>query len=339
MGLPWNKFVGWWQMERLQCVVKRIAWQDLREVAEGTGELMVYHGIIHQESLCGKALRMEHVMSAVSHAVNFISPVQSFLKELDSVYGDLPWIYQFMESKKETTELWDKKLCQLVFLSDIMKHLDVLSFRGMTIWSQMCTLLCGPLESSFVCRRCSKKTWPIFRAANPWKGRSLAPCSHLHNLQENSAYLVQLANFEPQKSRFELHSNPFEVVESAPIKLQMKLTEHQCSDAPKAKYDYVGAAQFPQFIPETVPQLCTEVQMLSMFGSTYLCIPCNFSLWWRQTKTHRGRLADDHLHSILRISSPQSLTNIDEFASKMRCQVSGLNKCASEHVRLQQTEP
>ena len=34
-------------------------------------------------------------------------------------------------------------------------------------------------------------------------------------------------------------------------------------------FDSVGAAQFPRFIPDTMPQLRTQAaQMLSMFGST-----------------------------------------------------------------------
>ena len=40
--------------------------------------------------------------------------------------------------------------------------------------------------------------------------------------------------------------------------------------------------------------------------------------------SHRTRLTDEHLHSILRISSAQSLIpDIDELISKMRHQVSG----------------
>ena len=36
------------------------------------GELTVYHCIIHQESLCGKALKIEHVMSTITRVVNLI---------------------------------------------------------------------------------------------------------------------------------------------------------------------------------------------------------------------------------------------------------------------------
>ena len=63
-----------------------------------TSELTAYHCIIHQESLCGKALKMEHVMSIITLAVNFIRAkglnhrqFKSFLEELSSEYGDLSY--------------------------------------------------------------------------------------------------------------------------------------------------------------------------------------------------------------------------------------------------------
>ena len=105
----------------------------------------------------------------------------------------------------------------------------------------------------------------------------------------------------------------------------------QCLTAPltnprhSLQYDAVGAAQFPRFIPDTMPQLRTQAaQMLSMFGSTYLCEQLFSSMKMTKT-THRRRLTDEHLRSILRISSAQSLIpDIDELASKKRCQVSDL---------------
>ena len=122
------------------------------------GELTVYHCIIHQESLCAKALKMEHVMSTITRVVNLIRAkglnhrqFKSFPEEIGLEYRDVPYhtevrwlsrgkvlnrcfelreeICQFMESKgKDATELRDKKfLCELVFLCDILSHLDVLN--------------------------------------------------------------------------------------------------------------------------------------------------------------------------------------------------------------------
>lgn len=103
----------------------------------------------------------------------------------------------------------------------------------------------------------------------------------------------------------------------------MELIELQCNDTLKSKYDAVGAAQFALFIPDTMP-LTQAAQMLFMFGSTYLCKQLFSSMKMTKT-THRRRRTDEHLRSILRISSAQSLSpDIDELASKKRCQVSGL---------------
>ena len=135
----------------------------------------------------------------------------------------------------------------------------------------------------------------------------------------------RIADFEAQKSRFELLSNPFTAdVESARSNIQMELIELRCSDTLKAKYESVGAAEFPRFIPDTMPQLRSQAaQTLSMFGSTYLCEQL-FSLMKINKTSHRSRLTDEHLHSTLRISSAQSLTpDIDALVSKMRHQASG----------------
>ncbi|KAK7906743.1 hypothetical protein WMY93_015355 [Mugilogobius chulae] len=76
MELPWEKLVGLTtdgapaMCGHRSGLVARIR-EKLQE-ENVTGELTAYHCIIHQESLCGKALKMEHVMSTITRAVNFI---------------------------------------------------------------------------------------------------------------------------------------------------------------------------------------------------------------------------------------------------------------------------
>ena len=115
-------------------------------------------------------------------------------------------------------------------------------------------------------------------------------------------------------------------MEKAPTNLQMELIELQCNASLKSKFDAVGAAQFPQLIPETMPQLRTQTaQLLSMFGSTSLCVQLFFIK--KMTKTsHRIHLNDEqHLCSIIKVVSDYSLgLNIIELASKKRFQLSGL---------------
>lgn len=99
--------------------------------------------------------------------------------------------------------------------------------------------------------------------------------SHLNamNLQLQGAdFRHQFADFEAHKSRFELFSNPFAVdMERSPPNLQMKLIDHQCNDALRAKYAAVGAVEFASLLPDIMPQLrIRAAQTLSMFGGTYL---------------------------------------------------------------------
>lgn len=73
----------------------------------------------------------------------------------------------------------------------------------------------------------------------------------------------RFADFDVQKCRFELLSNPFAVnVENAPTNLQMELIELQCNDTLKSKYDAVGAAQFST-VPDTMPELRTQTAQLA----------------------------------------------------------------------------
>ncbi|XP_076135597.1 general transcription factor II-I repeat domain-containing protein 2, partial [Alosa pseudoharengus] len=164
MGLPWGKLVGLTtdgapaMCGHRSGLVARIR-ERMRD-ENVTGELTAYHCIIHQESLCGKALKIEHVLSILTRAVNFIRAkglnhrqFKALLDELDTEHGDLPyhtnvrWLSQgkvlqrcfelheeiclFMESKgKDTTKLRDETfVCEMEFLCDITSHLNVLNLQ------------------------------------------------------------------------------------------------------------------------------------------------------------------------------------------------------------------
>ncbi|XP_061092579.1 protein FAM200A-like [Conger conger] len=84
MKLPWNKLIGLTtdgapaMCSEKSGLVGRMRVKMQEENC--TGELKVYHCIIHKETLCGKVLKMEHLMSTVTQTVNFIdvetAPVQ-----------------------------------------------------------------------------------------------------------------------------------------------------------------------------------------------------------------------------------------------------------------------
>ena len=104
--------------------------------------------------------------------------------------------------------------------------------------------------------RCCRETWTIFRAAKTLKSRSLPTCFQVQFVEKLSALSSEFTR--RFADRFELLGNLFAVdVESAPTNLHMELNELQCCDTLKSNHDSVGAAQFPRFIPDTMPQLCT----------------------------------------------------------------------------------
>ncbi|KAL4009366.1 hypothetical protein ACER0C_003218 [Sarotherodon galilaeus] len=345
MGLPWEKLDAGRKCHR---------------------GVTAYHCIIHQESLCGKALKMEHVMTIITRAVNFIRAkglnhrqFKAFLGELDTEYGDLPyhtdvrWLSQgkvlqrcfelreeiclFMESKgKDTTELRDETfMCEMAFLCDITSHLNVMNLqlqgRGRVISDMYSTVKAFKTKLSLWETQMQKENLSHFPSCQTMKEKlstGVFPSARFADKLNILAakFRCRFADFEAQKNRFELLAHPFGVdVESAPPNLQMELIELQCNDTLREKYERVGAAEFARFIPDTMPQLHIQAaQTLSMFGSTYLCEQL-FSLMKLNKTSHRSRLTDKHLDSILRISSAQSLTpNIDELVQKMRHhQVSG----------------
>ncbi|XP_063322782.1 general transcription factor II-I repeat domain-containing protein 2-like [Pelmatolapia mariae] len=366
MGLPWEKLVGLTSDgEPAMCGHRSELVARIRERMQDenvTEELTAYHCIIHQESLCGKALKMEHVMTIITRAVNFIRAkglnhrqFKAFLEE----YGDLPyhtnvqWLSQgkvlqrcfelreeiclFMESKEnDTTELRDETfMCEMAFLCDITSHLNVmilqLQGRGRVISDLYSTVKAFKTKLSLWQTQMQKENLSHFPSCQTMKEKlstALFPSAQFADKLNILAaeFRRRFADFEAQKNRFELLANAFGVdVESAPANLQMELIELQCNDTLREKYERLGATEFARFIPDTMPQLRIQAaQTISMFGSTYLCEQL-FSLMKLSKTSHRSRLTDKHLDSILRTSSAQNLTpSIDELVQKMRHhQVSG----------------
>lgn len=247
INLPWDKLVGLTtdgapaMSRKKNGLVGRIR-EKMRE-ENCAGELSVYHCILHQESLCGKALKMEDVMTTVTQVVIFIRAkglnhhqFRSFLEECGSEYKDVPYdtevrllscgkvlnrffelheeICQFLESKgKDTAELREQK-----FLCDISSHLDELNLqlqrRGRIITDMYASV------RAFKTKMCL------------WENQMLQanfghfPCCQTIKTQMSTAVCAQFAeklsvlgaefsrrfgDFDVQKLRFELLSNPFPV--------------------------------------------------------------------------------------------------------------------------------
>ena len=83
----------------------------------------------------------------------------------------------------------------------------------------------------------------------------------------------RFADFEAQKSRFELLSNPFAAdMENAPSNLQMELIELQCSDTLKAKYLVCGRCSFHVSSLTQCPSCAPRLLKRSLCLAAHTCV-------------------------------------------------------------------
>ncbi|XP_026582004.1 general transcription factor II-I repeat domain-containing protein 2-like [Pseudonaja textilis] len=353
MKLPWDKLTGLTTdgtpsmcMEE-SGLVGRMCEKMKRENC--IGELIVYHSIIHQETLCGKALKMEHVMYTVIQIVNFIRDkglnqcqFKSFLEEIYSELGDLSYhtevrwlshekvlrffelretICQFMKSKgKDSTVLQDEKwLCELAFLCDITKHLTALNLQ-----LQGRDSVITDMYDAVNAFQVKLKLWDIqMKQGN----LSHFPCCQAIRNQVSTTvfshtyfgdklntlhmeFTRRFVKFEGQKFNFELLSNPFAIdVRKAPVNIQMELIELQCSSTLKAKYDSVGPLHFSRFIPKAMPQLRLQAARMLCMFGSTYVCEHVFSVIKVNKSAHKSLLTDEQFHSIVRVSTAQNLTS------------------------------
>ncbi|KAK2814323.1 hypothetical protein Q5P01_000615 [Channa striata] len=219
------------------------------------GELTVYHCIIHQEALCGKALKMDHIMNTVTQVVNFIKAkglnhrqFKSFLEQLGADHSDMPyhtevrWLSRGKVARRcfeLREEIWIKKFqCELAFLCDIMNHLDTLNLK-LQGRAHVITDMYNAVKA-FRTKLCL------------WESQmQQGNLAHFFMKEQTTTAVMPFAQF---------YHNYY-------YNLQMELIELQCHDTLKSKYDSVGAAQFPPYLPDTLPELRAQAaQMLSMLG-------------------------------------------------------------------------
>jgi len=174
--------------------------------------------------------------------------------------------------------------------------------------------------------QCNLPYFPCCQVMLNQVGTTVFPNTHFADKLSalRTEFARRFGDFEKQKKNFELLRNPFAV-----DVIQMELIELQCNGTLKAKYDTAGPAEFIHSITAAMPQLRLHAaRTLCMFGSTYLCEKL-FSVMKTNKTAHRSRLTDEHLQSILRISTTRDLTPyINELVAKIRCQASSSDKMA-----------
>ena len=163
MKLPWNKVSGIvTDGAPAMCGDQRgLATRICTKVSEQGGSAVKLHCIIHQQVLCAKCLKFDHVMNPVVKAINFIRSkalnhrqFHQYLLDMDAEYGDVLYhndvrwlsrgtalqrfffslrkeIGQFLSDKgKPMEELSDPAwLSDFAFMVDITHHLNELNTK------------------------------------------------------------------------------------------------------------------------------------------------------------------------------------------------------------------
>ena len=143
----------------------------------------------------------------------------------------------------------------------------------------------------------------------------------------NLEFEERFADFKEIEPRMQLFSSPFTVdVATTSSALQMELIDLKCSTDLKNKFDGTDLARFYRYLPVAkYPGLHENaIQMLSVFGSTYICEQY-FSRMKAIKSETRSRLTQVHLTSTSRIATTSLKVNLrDLVRSKPRCIVSTL---------------
>ncbi|CAM5151232.1 unnamed protein product [Eretmochelys imbricata] len=128
----------------------------------------------------------------------------------------------------------------------------------------------------------------------------------------------QFSDFEKTKKTLELVSCPLSLhYKKAPQELQLELIDLQCDSTLKEKYNSEKLEEFYASLSETkFPNIRKVTQkILVLFSSTYVCEQI-FSLLNYNKSRYRSQLTDQHLSSVLRISTTRMKLDFDAIVKK-----------------------
>lgn len=339
--------------------------QDKVRIANGGQDVYSFHCILHQEALCCKTLKMNHVMSVVVKTVNFIRSrglnhrqFDAFLSEND-VHAGLPYntdvrwlrrgavLKRFFELRREIEEFMDHKgrpvhelqskewVHDLAFMVDITQHLNTLNTklqgRDKVVTQYEDDIRAFKMKVSLWEAQLSRgdlEHFPCLTAV-----RSNAPyCTGAENYKANIADLLQeferrFQVFHELKNTFAVFRSPFTVKPSEmAAEIQLELIDLQCDTKMKDKFASVDLNKFYQYLTPQYPRLTAmAAKVLSMFGTTYLCEQV-FSVMNNNKTVQRSRLTNKHLNDIVKCAASRDLhPNIEAIVKEKRCQVSRLS--------------
>ena len=330
-------------------LLKRI--QDKVKEENPIQDLIFLHCFIHQESLCKSVLQLNHVVNPVVKLVNFIRArglqhrrFLMFLEETDADHQDLLYhsrvcglnlekrvselkedIFAFLElmgKSEEFPELSDKNwLSEFAFAMDIFSHINELNvklqgkdqfvhdmYKHVKDFKSKLTLFSGQIVN---------KSFAHFPTLAMQEGAPRNGKKYSKSVEDlHGEFCRRFSDFKNIEQSLQLVSCPLsQDPETAPQELQLELIYLQSDSVLKEKFNSVKLNDFYASLNRaTFPNLRTTAQkMLTLFGSTYVCEQ-TFSIMNANKARHGSKLTDQHLRSILRITTTKITPDLDALA-------------------------
>nr|XP_042913023.1 general transcription factor II-I repeat domain-containing protein 2A-like [Parasteatoda tepidariorum] len=331
-----------------------------QNLGEKKCDLISYHCIIHQEQLCGKELGFERLMKMVTEAINFIRAhalnhrqFKDMLTNCNALHNDLQYysevrwlsrgeslkkfadvlneVITFLEEKGKPTRFLKEEsfVRDLAFLVDITGHLNDLNTKLMgknQVISQLVNAVDGfKLKLGLFLKQLEAQNFinfPYLKKVKEVHPDKVFDFSHQIKVLQDS-FDKRFQDFETKRARIKLFGDPFGVsIDEAAEEIQLELIDLQTSDIHKSNFRELGLLEFYKALPPEFENIKKNASMCAtMFGSTYICEQ-TFSLMNINKSKLRSKLTDEHLESILRISTSHYEPNISKLVSKIQSQPS-----------------
>ncbi|KAF7243378.1 General transcription factor II-I repeat domain-containing protein 2 [Varanus komodoensis] len=301
MKPPWNKVTGIITDGAPAMAGERSGLSTLvcNKVSEEGGKAIKLHCIIHQQVLCAKHLKYDHVMKLVMKAINYPKPCAT--ASFNSFYSTSRLntemlcittreeIGQFLTKKGQLMpELSDPVwLADFGFLVDITQHLNMLnmSLQGQNaVVSQLYSRIKAFGTKLLLFQRHLSQTqastthFPLLQeimTSFPQNNMSAQIRRYEADISSLAEEFQQhFRDFAAIEKEITLFSSPFFVdPDDAPDHLQLELIELQCDAKCRSRHQQLPLVNFyRQLDKDRFQEIRTFAKkMLSLFGSTYLC--------------------------------------------------------------------
>jgi hypothetical protein len=284
---------------------------------------------------------------------------KKFLEDVEAEYGDVMYycevrwlsrgavlqrffylkkeICNFMEMKgKVIPELYNNQwVVDLGFLTDLTTELNLLNTRLQGKNKLICEMYSDvkafEMKLTLFIKHIDERKLDHF--PNCKKAVEEAGINFVWQNAKMKSALMQLqtefenrfADFKKISRKMEIFENPFAVdINNVPSVLQINVIDLQCDTTLKIAFkEKANLVDFYESLPtENYKELKRFAQqMITMFGSTYICEQTFSILNYRKNK-HCSRLSDSHLEAILRLSTTKMHANVKKLASQMQQQKS-----------------